>query len=306
MGSAKLIDISNSQLKRLDDAFDIYFFNDNGVNKVFKYNVTKDGLYQRDDYNNLSTLEYIYREILIGYLARMAGINSVKPKLAKHNDRYGIIEENINENEYYQVSGYSIMEDYYDYLVINGNIDRYEMSKENYINIEMNNLITIKKALIYRYYDDVNCFDYLDDIYEEIVKRFAFDYLTMQNDRTLGNWIILEYPGKSPKLSKMFDNEECFIKSQDPAMRVTCSKDKVKDFPSLICDNFLNNEIRAFNDVLTLLDRDSIYDAIARMELECGDIPLKIKQDLINKYQINYDNIQMYINNSDIKVLGSR
>lgn len=302
MDNIDFIDISNHQLDKMDNLFEVYKYEDDGDNKVFKYNVSFDKLIFPDEADNLTPLDYMYREILISYLARYANINCVKPRFAKYNDRYGIIEENFIEDGCTKLNGADIMQEYVDHLISENKISLENETKEFYIISKMNTLDSIKKSLYYHFRNDEDCDEIVEELFEELVKRFAFDYVTLQTDRSLANWSILESPGKFPKLSKMYDNERAFM-SNGYDMKVLNPDENVRTMITNLC-SMGSKYFDIFTDVINHINPDILIAAIFRMELECGEIDEKVKDIVIKSFMDKYETTIDYID--DIKSLKRR
>ena len=283
------MNIDDAELKQIDSCFQVYNVILDDRHCIFKYNANMDKLNTIEDYHNLTINDYIDREILVSYLARMVGISCVTPVRAEYKGHYGILEEDYNQKGYIAYSGYEILEEYLNYLDRNHNaFVRPTDNKTAYIAEHMNNLDMIYKALDYFFRNDPDKDEYLDELFSEFVKRFAFDYITMQKDRGPGNWAVLVGQGKEPKLSMMYDNEEALIEHGDYQMKVkSMSETKVGIITSLY-NNLHEDYINIFKNLVNELNEEKFLYALSRMELERGELPKKAKEQIIKSFHKHY------------------
>ena len=89
-------DISDAELKKIDPFFEVYNAIFNDCHCIYKYHATETKLNMIEDCNNLSINDYMDREILVSYLAKIVGISCVSPMRVKYNDYYGLLEEDYN------------------------------------------------------------------------------------------------------------------------------------------------------------------------------------------------------------------
>lgn len=279
-------------IKKNDDFYRIYHVTDkNGESFIFK---------------DISLCpNYIYHELLIKYLAKYVNINCVNPSVIsintigiKFSEKIGIKEESCTEDGYKLYLGYDIMDEYLDFLIKTDNTKMLEeqsspnMSRTDIMKNYMNNLKNIYEALCYFFKNNPNKNIIIEELYDELMKRFCFDYITMQDDRSLGNWGILINDEGRVKFAKMFDNEEAFNSSYVPEQKVLNCNEKKDE----ILDVFFNNMIPKYKDMFVNmyneLTPEVLQDMIIRMELENGKIESNIyKVELIKNYESNYRRI---------------
>lgn len=289
--------------------------NHNGIYNVILSNNEE---YYFKDFS-LIEKENIYNELLSSYLAKQVGIRCVNSKVAsinnsnkKYNEKIGLLEESYLEQGYKSYVGYDIMENYLDYLIENNIIsidEKYlngELSKTDYMSLNMNNLKCIYDSLKYFFKEYENSDELVEEIFTEIIKRFSFDYITMQGDRSLNNWSILVGVNKHPKLAKMYDNEYAFSFEYTPEQKVINQNENTNE----ILENFFNNEFfnktfsskkikefhNIFIEVYKNLTPDTFFELLVRMEYINGEFEsVRYKNDLIEKYEQNYERITNYL-----------
>ena len=158
-----------------------------------------------------------YLELLNERLATHCGLSTIESKIFKYkNDSniYGIISEDYRKFGYTTIGGKDIIYKFLKEIKYNVS-DDYELENIN-IDFNINSLPVIYQALNYFFYDKVldNGINYnslkasssVNIIFNELVKRYVFSYITMQKDFHLDNWEIL-YNEHSAYLSPMYDLE---------------------------------------------------------------------------------------------------
>lgn len=158
-----------------------------------------------------------YLELLNERLAAHCSLSTIESKIFKYkkdSNIYGIISEDYRKFGYRTIGGKDIIYKFLKEIKYNVN-DDYELENMD-IDFNINSLPVIYQALNYFFYDKVldNEINYnslkasssVNMIFNELVKRYVFAYITMQKDFHLDNWEIL-YNDHSAYLSPMYDLE---------------------------------------------------------------------------------------------------
>lgn len=155
-----------------------------------------------------------YLEILNERLATHCGLNPINStvfKCIKDSNIYGIISEDYRKFDYKTISGKEIVLKFLKEV-------KYNTSDIDNIDIEfnVNSLPIIYQALNYFFYNKIidNEINYnslkasstVNIIFNELIRRYVFSYITLQKDFHLDNWEIL-YNEHSAYLSPMYDLE---------------------------------------------------------------------------------------------------
>ena len=282
-------DISDAELKKIDPFFEVYNAILNDCHCIYKYHATETKLNMIEDCNNLSINDYMDREILVSYLAKIVGISCVSPMRVKYNDYYGLLEEDYNKEGYLAISGYEILEAYLNHLLETRKVLLREIdSQSKYIAENLNNLVSIQKALTYYFRNEEDSEEIVNDLFSEIVRRFAFDFITLQKDRGPGNWAILVGKGKYPRMTLMYDNEEAFVEKASYQMKVNSRYETNVGIITSLFEHLHDDYINIFMEVINTLTEDKFLYALERMELERGKLPSKAKEQIIKMFHKHY------------------
>ena len=213
-----------------------------------------------------------YLELLNERLATHCGLSTIESKIFKYkNDSniYGIISEDYRKFGYTTIGGKDIIYKFLKEIKYNVS-DDYELENIN-IDFNINSLPVIYQALNYFFYDKVldNEINYnslkasssVNIIFNELVKRYVFSYITMQKDFHLDNWEIL-YNEHSAYLSPMYDlelsmNESFYDERFNTSMKWSREKDIGidQDFQNFIdCSEENKNLVINMHNVLTIDD----------------------------------------------------
>ena len=252
--------------------------------------------------------ENIFSEFLIYELANKVGIDVVKPYCFSNKDKV-IVTKDFKEEGYNSIGGKDILIDYLEYLIANKLIDDNikKISKEEVLS-SMNNLSVIFNALEYHLKSKYNKIDneVLNNLMNELVKRFSFDIITMQSDRGYRNWEILENDNiKDFKLAPLFDNEYSFSNFNGVSYMNSITSDIIKvnyndkDNKTIkdILVEFLTTSslefVSLFINMFDKLDKNSLLDLIDNLKKNTGlSISLIYLNKLIEFYENNYNEIK--------------
>ena len=256
--------------------------------------------------------ENIFSEFLIYELANKVGIDVVKPYCFSNKDKV-IVTKDFKEEGYNSIGGKDILIDYLEYLIANKLIDDNikKISKEEVLS-SMNNLSVIFNALEYHLKSKYNKIDneVLNNLMNELVKRFSFDIITMQSDRGYRNWEVLENDNiKDFRFSPLYDNEYAFSSFNEISYMNSVTSDIIKtnykdknnktikdilvEFLTTSSSEFVSIFINLFNK----LDKSSILDSIEELKknTDLSISHIYINQ-LINNYENNYNEIKEVLN----------
>ena len=247
-----------------------------------------------------------YLELLNERLATHCGLSTIESKIFKYkNDSniYGIISEDYRKFGYTTIGGKDIIYKFLKEIKYNVS-DDYELENIN-IDFNINSLPVIYQALNYFFYDKVldNEINYnslkasssVNIIFNELVKRYVFSYITMQKDFHLDNWEIL-YNEHSAYLSPMYDlelsmNESFYDERFNNSMKWSREKDIGidQDFQNFIdCSEENKNLVINMHNVLTI---DDVIIFMNNIQNRGIIIDESKKEEIIKCFSEHYDKI---------------
>ncbi len=247
-----------------------------------------------------------YLELLNERLATHCGLSTIESKIFKYkNDSniYGIISEDYRKFGYTTIGGKDIIYKFLKEIKYNVS-DDYELENIN-IDFNINSLPVIYQALNYFFYDKVldNEINYnslkasssVNIIFNELVKRYVFSYITMQKDFHLDNWEIL-YNEHSAYLSPMYDlelsmNESFYDERFNTSMKWSREKDIDidQDFQNFIdCSEENKNLVINMHNVLTINDVIIFMNDIQNRGIIIDESK---KEEIIKCFSEHYDKI---------------
>lgn len=247
-----------------------------------------------------------YLELLNERLATHCGLSTIESKIFKYkNDSniYGIISEDYRKFGYTTIGGKDIIYKFLKEIKYNVS-DDYELENIN-IDFNINSLPVIHQALNYFFYDKVldNEINYnslkasssVNIIFNELVKRYVFSYITMQKDFHLDNWEIL-YNEHSAYLSPMYDlelsmNESFYDERFNTSMKWSREKDIDidQDFQNFIdCSEENKNLVINMHNVLTIDDVIIFMNDIQNRGIIIDESK---KEEIIKCFSEHYDKI---------------
>ncbi len=247
-----------------------------------------------------------YLELLNERLATHCGLSTIESKIFKYkNDSniYGIISEDYRKFGYTTIGGKDIIYKFLKEIKYNVS-DDYELENIN-IDFNINSLPVIYQALNYFFYDKVldNGINYnslkasssVNIIFNELVKRYVFSYITMQKDFHLDNWEIL-YNEHSAYLSPMYDlelsmNESFYDERFNTSMKWSREKDIDidQDFQNFIdCSEENKNLVINMHNVLTIDDVIIFMNDIQNRGIIIDESK---KEEIIKCFSEHYDKI---------------
>lgn len=247
-----------------------------------------------------------YLELLNERLATHCGLSTIESKIFKYkNDSniYGIISEDYRKFDYTTIGGKDIIYKFLKEIKYNVS-DDYELENIN-IDFNINSLPVIYQALNYFFYDKVldNEINYnslkasssVNIIFNELVKRYVFSYITMQKDFHLDNWEIL-YNEHSAYLSPMYDlelsmNESFYDERFNTSMKWSREKDIDidQDFQNFIdCSEENKNLVINMHNVLTIDDVIIFMNDIQNRGIIIDESK---KEEIIKCFSEHYDKI---------------
>lgn len=247
-----------------------------------------------------------YLELLNERLATHCGLSTIESKIFKYkNDSniYGIISEDYRKFGYTTIGGKDIIYKFLKEIKYNVS-DDYELENIN-IDFNINSLPVIYQALNYFFYDKVldNEINYnslkasssVNIIFNELVKRYVFSYITMQKDFHLDNWEIL-YNEHSAYLSPMYDlelsmNESFYDERFNTSMKWSREKDIGidQDFQNFIdCSEENKNLVINMHNVLTI---DDVIIFMNNIQNRGIIIDESKKEEIIKCFSEHYDKI---------------
>ncbi len=247
-----------------------------------------------------------YLELLNERLATHCGLSTIESKIFKYkNDSniYGIISEDYRKFGYTTIGGKDIIYKFLKEIKYNVS-DDYELENIN-IDFNINSLPVIYQALNYFFYDKVldNEINYnslkasssVNIIFNELVKRYVFSYITMQKDFHLDNWEIL-YNEHSAYLSPMYDLElsmdESFYDDRfNTSMKWSREKDIEidQDFQNFIdCSEENKNLVINMHNILTVDDVIIFMNDIQNRGIVIDE---NKKEEIIKCFSEHYDKI---------------
>ena len=247
-----------------------------------------------------------YLELLNERLATHCGLSTIESKIFKYkNDSniYGIISEDYRKFGYTTIGGKDIIYKFLKEIKYNVS-DDYELENIN-IDFNINSLPVIYQALNYFFYDKVldNEINYnslkasssVNIIFNELVKRYVFSYITMQKDFHLDNWEIL-YNEHSAYLSPMYDlelsmNESFYDERFNTSMK--WSKEKYigidQDFQNFIdCSEENKNLVINMHNILTI---DDVIIFMNNIQNKGIIIDESKKEEIIKCFSEHYDKV---------------
>ena len=216
---------------------------------------------------------------------------------------YGIISEDYRKFGYTTIGGKDIIYKFLKEIKYNVS-DDYELENIN-IDFNINSLPVIYQALNYFFYDKVldNGINYnslkasssVNIIFNELVKRYVFSYITMQKDFHLDNWEIL-YNEHSAYLSPMYDlelsmNESFYDERFNTSMKWSREKDIDidQDFQNFIdCSEENKNLVINMHNVLTIDDVIIFMNDIQNRGIIIDESK---KEEIIKCFSEHYDKI---------------
>ena len=247
-----------------------------------------------------------YLELLNERLATHCGLSTIESKIFKYkNDSniYGIISEDYRKFGYTTIGGKDIIYKFLKEIKYNVS-DDYELENIN-IDFNINSLPVIYQALNYFFYDKVldNEINYnslkasssVNIIFNELVKRYVFSYITMQKDFHLDNWEIL-YNEHSAYLSPMYDlelsmNESFYDERFNTSMKWSREKDIDinQDFQNFIdCSEENKNLVINMHNILTVDDVIIFMNDIQNRGIVIDE---NKKEEIIKCFSEHYDKI---------------
>ena len=163
-------------------------------------------------YNGDGIPKEFFYEILSEKVATDMGFETINSRIIKYSNDgnlYGIISQDYRLPGYDIVTGKEIIEEYLD--------SRPDINREE---INVNSLPIIYESLNYHfhkryslhYYDEKQANNIVAKIYENIVLRYIFSFVTLQKDFHLGNWEIREGDAGA-SLTPLYDMELSFNKN---------------------------------------------------------------------------------------------
>ncbi len=257
-----------------------------------------------------------YLELLNERLASHCGFKTIESsifKFSKDSDYYGIISEDYRKFGYNTIGGKDIVYKFLKEVKYNTQ-DNIELNDIN-INFNINSLPVIYQALNYLFYDKAfeNEFNYnsfkasstVNIIFNELVKRYVFCYITMQKDFHLNNWEIL-YNDHSAFISPMYDLELSMSNNfYDEKTHTTMkwSKEKNydidKDFQEFINYSEENRlMVESFHNILTI---DDVIRFMNDIENRGIKIDNEIKKKIILDFSEHYDKIENMLCDKKVK-----
>ena len=247
-----------------------------------------------------------YLELLNERLATHCGLSTIESKIFKYkkdSNIYGIISEDYRKFGYRTIGGKDIIYKFLKEIKYNVN-DDYELENMD-IDFNINSLPVIYQALNYFFYDKVldNEINYnslkasssVNIIFNELVKRYVFSYITMQKDFHLDNWEIL-YNEHSAYLSPMYDLElsmdESFYDDRfNTSMKWSREKDIEidQDFQNFIdCSEENKNLVINMHNILTVDDVIIFMNDIQNRGIVIDE---NKKEEIIKCFSEHYDKI---------------
>lgn len=247
-----------------------------------------------------------YLELLNERLAAHCSLSTIESKIFKYkkdSNIYGIISEDYRKFGYRTIGGKDIIYKFLKEIKYNVN-DDYELENIN-IDFNINSLPVIYQALNYFFYDKVldNEINYnslkasssVNMIFNELVKRYVFAYITMQKDFHLDNWEIL-YNDHSAYLSPMYDLElsmdESFYDDRfNTSMKWSRGKDIEidQDFQNFIdCSEENKNLVINMHNILTVDDVIIFMNDIQNRGIVIDE---NKKEEIIECFSEHYDKI---------------
>lgn len=247
-----------------------------------------------------------YLELLNERLATHCGLSTIESKIFKYKNGsniYGIISEDYRKFGYTTIGGKDIIYKFLKEIKYNVS-DDYELENIN-IDFNINSLPVIYQALNYFFYDKVldNEINYnslkasssVNIIFNELVKRYVFSYITMQKDFHLDNWEIL-YNEHSAYLSPMYDlelsmNESFYDERFNTSMKWSKEKDIDidQDFQNFIdCSEENKNLVINMHNVLTI---DDVIIFMNNIQNRGIIIDESKKEEIIKCFSEHYDKI---------------
>ena len=215
------------------------------------------------------------------------------PKCSYDNN-LGVIAKDFRKKDTNYTKGYFILNDYFnDYLKMWTHNDR-----EN--NRNFNNLENIWDSLDYRYkfLDNKNII--VQNLFEQIINNiFLFDIFISNADRHFHNWEIVDETNQI-YLNQNYDNEDIFLKDYTiPELGVSKSTNNYDFYDTL--KEFLktteNQYLEQVKNMYYILAPDVIVKIFKLTEKRHNlVVPISLKKEIIEKYNIHYKKISKVIN----------
>lgn len=257
-----------------------------------------------------------YLELLNEMAASHCGLNSIKSKvfkIYKNSNYYGIISEDYRKFGYDTIGGKDIVYKFLKEIKYNVD-DDYELENID-IEFNINSLPIIYQSLNYLFYNKIsdNEINYnplkatstVNIIFNELIKRYVFSYLTMQKDFHLNNWEIL-YNDHSAYLSPMYDLElsmtnNFYDKKTHTSMKWSNDKDIDidEDFQEFI--DYSDENKQLVIDMHNILTVDDVIKFMNNIEKRGIIIDKNYKDRIINDFSEHYNKIDNMLYNKKEK-----
>lgn len=257
-----------------------------------------------------------YLELLNERLASHCGFKTIESsifKVSKGSDYYGIISEDYRKFGYDTIGGKDIVYKFLKEIKYNVD-DDYELEDID-IEFNINSLPIIYQSLNYLFYNKIsdNEINYnplkatstVNIIFNELIKRYVFSYLTMQKDFHLNNWEIL-YNDHSAYLSPMYDLElsmtnNFYDKKTHTSMKWSNDKDIDidEDFQEFI--DYSDENKQLVIDMHNILTVDDVIKFMNNIEKRGIIIDKNYKDRVINDFSEHYNKIDNMLYNKKEK-----
>lgn len=255
-----------------------------------------------NEYYYFKVTRNLYHELIVSECAKFLGVDTIDYDLAIFENSEGVISKSYHKKGYNYTSGTKILLKYildnnYGILEDMG-FDKSELEKKEFDIVDyINNLEIIWQALEQRYKKiDIR------KLIDKFILFFMFNILIGQIDGMAQNWEI-EENDKEIDLVPFYDGSSAFYYDEefdDPYGSLSTNfKDKNRN-NYVILEEFLNisstEYINLFLAKYELLDYNNFISIIEKVEnkIEIG-IPNRDKQNIIESYLKNRENIEMVI-----------
>lgn len=239
--------------------------------------------------------EECYIELISMKMLQRIGYDCAFYDLAKFNGMEGVITKDFKKQGHTYISGSTLIDEYYTEEISDNIYDRiYALKKKMR---EHNNLEDIWNILEKRYSSYPNKREIIENIMNEMIKRFLFYILTKQWDNAAHNWIVDE-TDTTATLAPIFDNQKMLglasVKKDKPvSLKVDefNKNDNVTELKKLFKQS--GDEVfEEFKRIYEILTPEALNEIITEIENETGySIDSNITSEIISDYTSNYNDL---------------
>jgi len=291
------IDLDNYFLKKYGLSRIKDLVNENHVKEIdekyFWFTIEQDKYMFKECYMK----EECYIELISMKMLQKIGYDCAFYDLAKLNGMDGVITKDFKIEGHTYISGSTLIDEYYPEEISDNMYDRISGLKRKIR--DHNNLEDIWNILEKRYDSYPNKRKIIENIMNDMVKRFLFYIITKQWDNAAYNWIIDE-TNDNAKLTPIFDNQKMLglasIKKDKP---VSLKVDEYNNDGNVteLKKLFIQSNAEVYNEfkrIYEILTPETLKEIIIEIENETDYIiDSNIKIEIIGEYTSNYNDLSV-------------